>query len=247
MDDAPFIGDWHLVKNLGAGGFGLVKLWQNSKTGQKIAIKKCQVSPCQDQSSLEKLRERWKREIQYMTHELKNENIVQGLQVKPDSFLMQLNKTSQLPVLVMEYCEGGDLRTALNEHHNTSGLIESEVRSVLKCLLSAISYLHKIKISHRDIKPENCVIKTNQRGEKIYKLTDLGYAKPIDRQSLVASLVGTPEYVAPELLITDKYSNSVDYWSFGVIAFEVIAGIRPFVPHMPLAQWQVVKEAKDLA
>lgn len=159
----------------------------------------------------------------------------------------------------MEYCEGGDLRKALNEHHNTSGLIESEVRSVLKCLLSAISYLHDMKISHRDIKPENCVIKTSPQGEKIYKvrqlnfpinffykkwlystqfqLTDLGYARQIDRQSLVASLVGTPEYVAPELLITDKYSNSVDYWSFGIIAFEVIAGVRPFVPHMPLAQW----------
>lgn len=77
----------------------------------------------------------------------------------------------------------------------------------------------------------------NNENSNQFQLTDLGYAKPIDRQSLVASLVGTIEYVAPELLITDKYSNSVDYWSFGIIAFEVIAGVRPFVPHMPLAQW----------
>ena len=71
------------------------------------------------------------------------------------------------------------------------------------------------------------------------QLTDLGYAKAIDRQSLVASLVGTVEYIAPELLTTDKYSCSVDYWSFGIIAFEVITGVRPFVPHMALAQWLV--------
>lgn len=66
------------------------------------AIKKCHVSLCQDQASQEKLKERWKREIQYMTHEIKNENIVQGLVVKPDSFLMDLNKSNHtsMPALV---------------------------------------------------------------------------------------------------------------------------------------------------
>lgn len=69
------------------------------------------------------------------------------------------------------------------------------------------------------------------------QLTDLGYAKSLDRNSLQASLVGTIEYVAPELFLSDKYSCTVDYWSFGIIAFEIVTGIRPFVPHMSLAQW----------
>jgi inhibitor of nuclear factor kappa-B kinase subunit beta len=64
----------------------------------------------------------------------------------------------------------------------------------------------------------------------------LGYAKALDKQSNT-TLAGTKEYLAPELLISDKYNFSVDYWSFGIIAFEVICGCRPFVPHVSLAKW----------
>lgn len=174
-----------------------------------------------------------------MTNEIRNENIVQGIKIKPDSFLEELNRRnpSPMPVLVMEYCEGGDLRRKLNANQNTSGFGESEVRNILKCLSNAISYLHDLKITHRDIKPENIVIQVASNGQRVYKLTDLGYAKPLDFQSVVASLVGTLEYIAPELCFADKYSNTVDYWSMGIIAFEIITGSRPFVPHMPLAQW----------
>lgn len=176
-----------------------------------------------------------------MTNTINHENIVRGIKVQPQSFLQALNKPnpSSIPVLIMEYCDGGDLRRQLNNSKNTSGLPEFEVRIILKCLSNAISYLHSMKITHRDIKPENIVIKLMKNGEKVYKLTDLGYAKALDRQSLVASLVGTLEYIAPELCLTDRYSNTVDYWSFGIIANEIITGTRPFVPHMIMAQWFV--------
>lgn len=72
----------------------------------------------------------------------------------------------------------------------------------------------------------------------LFQLTDLGYARPLDIKSIQASLVGTIEYLAPELLIHDqKYNNAVDYWSMGVIAFEIMCGCRPFIPHAPVAQW----------
>jgi inhibitor of nuclear factor kappa-B kinase subunit beta len=63
----------------------------------------------------------------------------------------------------------------------------------------------------------------------------LGYAKAMSKQDN-STLAGTEEYVAPELLTSDKYSYSVDYWSFGIIAFEIICGWRPFIPHASLAK-----------
>lgn len=175
-----------------------------------------------------------------MTHRVQHENIVSGLTIKPDTFLTELNRLnpSPMPVLVMEYCECGDLRQQLNANANTSGFGERETRDILRGLGAAIAYLHTLKITHRDIKPENIVIKRDvASGRKVYKLTDLGYAKPLDHKSIVASLVGTLEYIAPELCMTDRYTNSVDYWSLGVIAFEIVTGTRPFVPHLLLAQW----------
>ena len=69
-----------------------------------------------------------------------------------------------------------------------------------------------------------------------FKLTDFGYAKRLDNNSIDASLVGTLEYIAPELIKTGRYSCSVDYWSMGVLGFEVICGCRPFMPHASIAQ-----------
>lgn len=78
------------------------------------------------------------------------------------------------------------------------------------------------------------------------QITDLGYAKQLDRQSLQASIVGTMEYLAPELLHSDKYSCSVDYWSFGLICFEICCGYRPFLPHASVARWMLnVKNKKS--
>lgn len=190
-----------------------------------------------------------------LTNIIKNENIVKTIKVEPESFLLELCRIgagggcggvkSILPVLCMEFCDGGDLRRALDNSENTCcGFNEVEVRSILKALRNAISYLHSLKITHRDIKPENIVLKRFEN-QTIYKLTDLGVAKELDRNSLNASFVGTMEYLAPELLQGGKYSNSVDYWSLGIIAFEMICGVRPFLPHCPIARWMVYAQKKN--
>ncbi|KXJ68723.1 hypothetical protein RP20_CCG002023 [Aedes albopictus] len=189
--------------------------------------------------------ERWCNEVSLMTNKVRNENIVRTVQVQPEAFLQELIKCSanKLPILCMEYCEGGDLRRVLNRVSSCSGLKELEVREILRSLRNAISYLHGLKITHRDIKPENIVLK--QVGDRVvYKLTDLGYAKALDKQSLNASLVGTVEYIAPDLIYCDRYNCSVDYWSMGIIGFEIICGIRPFSPHSIVAKWMMLVQQK---
>uniref|UniRef100_A0A336LR16 IkappaB kinase n=1 Tax=Culicoides sonorensis TaxID=179676 RepID=A0A336LR16_CULSO len=245
MDLPPFIGDWYKERSLGKGSYGNVYLWKNKKTGVNVAIKTFILSEEDEQAARQK--ERWGYEIDLLTNIIKNENIVSTIKVEPASFLTELSRVTRnkLPVLCLEYCEGGDLRRALDSSENTCcGLREIEVRSILKALRNAISYLHTLKITHRDLKPENIVLK--HEGDRIvYKLTDLGVAKELDRNSLNASFVGTMEYLAPELLHGGKYSNSVDYWSFGIIAFEIICGIRPFLPHCPIARWMVYAQKKN--
>lgn len=121
---------------------------------------------------MDKQRERCEREVDLMTNQVRHLNIVRGIKVNPETFLTELNKFNQsgMPILLMEYCEGGDLRSQLNNSKNCTGLLESEVRNVLQALKNAVYYLHSMKITHRDIKPENVVIHIAPDGRNIYKV-----------------------------------------------------------------------------
>lgn len=110
-----------------------------------------------------------------MTTKIQCANIVRtipldGLSTDFKEGLYKFNP-SGLPILVMEYCEGGDLRRLLSKNSNCSGLPEAEVRAILKALRNAISYLHDMKITHRDIKPENIVLKKSPDGGFVYKVS----------------------------------------------------------------------------
>ncbi|EGV95024.1 Inhibitor of nuclear factor kappa-B kinase subunit beta [Cricetulus griseus] len=215
-----------MKERLGTGGFGNVIRWHNQVTGEQIAIKQCrqELSP--------KNRDRWCLEIQIMRR-LNHPNVVASRDV-PEG--MQSLAPNDLPLLAMEYCQGGDLRRYLNQFENCCGLREGPILTLLSDIASALRYLHENRIIHRDLKPENIVL---QQGEQrlIHKIIDLGYAKELDQGSLCTSFVGTLQYLAPELLEQQKYTVTVDYWSFGTLAFECITGFRPFLPNWQPVQW----------
>nr|XP_031547421.1 inhibitor of nuclear factor kappa-B kinase subunit beta isoform X1 [Vicugna pacos]XP_031547422.1 inhibitor of nuclear factor kappa-B kinase subunit beta isoform X1 [Vicugna pacos] len=219
-------GAWEMKERLGTGGFGNVIRWHNQETGEQIAIKQCrqELSP--------RNRERWCLEIQIMRR-LNHPNVVAARDV-PEG--MQSLAPNDLPLLAMEYCQGGDLRKYLNQFENCCGLREGAILTLLSDIASALRYLHENRIIHRDLKPENIVL---QQGEQrlIHKIIDLGYAKELDQGSLCTSFVGTLQYLAPELLEQQKYTVTVDYWSFGTLAFECITGFRPFLPNWQPVQW----------
>uniref|UniRef100_A0AAQ4RTU5 IkappaB kinase n=1 Tax=Gasterosteus aculeatus aculeatus TaxID=481459 RepID=A0AAQ4RTU5_GASAC len=220
-------GSWELKERLGTGGFGNVTRWQNKDTEEQISIKQCR------QELSERNKERWVLEIQIMKR-LDHINVVAAREV-PEG-MQEMITTNDLPLLAMEYCQGGDLRKHLNLLENCCGMREGSVLILLRDISSALTYLHKKRIIHRDLKPENIVL---QHGEKrlIHKIIDLGYAKELDQSSLCTSFVGTLQYLAPELIEREKYTVTVDYWSFGTLVFECITGFRPFLPTWQPIPW----------
>ncbi|XP_055904092.1 inhibitor of nuclear factor kappa-B kinase subunit beta [Eupeodes corollae] len=222
--------NWKFIKELGSGAFGEVSLWTNTETGKSVAIKRCSVlfeKLALDEQS--KLKKRWQQESDWMK-DINIDNIVRACPELCADLVAEQNKTTQLPVIAMEYCDGGNLRSKLNEIENVNGFTEYDVRQVLGALRKAVYHLHdRYKITHRDIKPDNIVIKYNGEGEPIYKLTDMGYARILDKDTIVGSMVGSRNYFAPEIVESAEYKNSVDYWSMGIVAFEIICGVYPFL------------------
>lgn len=112
-------------------------------------------------------------------------------------------------------------------------------------LRQAIDFLHSnCKICHRDLKPDNIVIHRSGNGRKIFKLTDFGLARDSPEKTIQQSVVGTRHYYAPEVVDTGKYKETVDYWSMGVIAYEVATGELPFIPHQTVFNIHINIEQK---
>ncbi|KAK2158711.1 hypothetical protein LSH36_165g05037 [Paralvinella palmiformis] len=225
-------GPWLRQKVMGKGAFGSVTLWRNKETNDDLCIKQCHALELSS-----KHKEQWQKECTIML-KLRHPNVVQGLptppELEPDSL--------EIPVLALEYCEGGDLRRVLNRPENCCGLPEQQVRAITKDTSMAIEYLHKQKIVHRDLKPENIVLKPLGNNKFQYKLIDLGYAKDVSAGSICRSFVGTEQYLAPELFTTanypgQHYNSNVDYWCLGTTVFECIVGFRPFFHGVPAVQW----------
>lgn len=134
--------------------------------------------------------------------------------------------------IVMEYCKAGTLQDKIRDKF-AKGLWEKnkeiEVWNILKCLLNGMNAAHSQNIIHRDLKPGNILIHETQG----YKIGDFGLSKKcVDM--LAKSRVGTPFYMAPEILKNGMaYSHKVDFWSAGVILYEVIFGQRPYGNSLP--------------
>jgi len=124
-------------------------------------------------------------------------------------------------VLVMEQCPAGDLFDLLQNSEEAQFDVP-RARILSAQLLLALEYLHSLLIVHRDLKLENLLIAE----DGALKLADFGLAKRITSRSY--TLCGTPEYMAPELLLEKGHGKAVDYWAFGVILFELLCHESPF-------------------
>ncbi|KAK4510631.1 uncharacterized protein ATC70_005062 [Mucor velutinosus] len=128
----------------------------------------------------------------------------------------------------MEYCSMGDLNGYIKNTYQSQGMPEDIVLHFLGQLASGLKYLHDQNLIHRDIKPKNIFLVTPPTTSAInvpdVKLGDFGFAKALPKTSLAMSVLGSPIYMAPEVLKGEPYNYKADLWSLGVVLYELMTG-----------------------
>ncbi|EIN13270.1 kinase-like protein [Punctularia strigosozonata HHB-11173 SS5] len=252
------VEQFHIIAQVGQGGYGEVYLARKQETGEVCALKK--------------MRKRTLAKMDEIRHVLVERDILRATQTP---WLVKLLYAFQDPehvYLAMEYVPGGDFRTLLN---NSGVLKEEHARYYISEMFACVNELHKLGYIHRDLKPENFLVDASGH----VKLTDFGLAtgalnprlihnlkdkldkvkdnevvqrSTLERRSIYRSMraadaryadsiVGSPDYMAPEVLRGKPYTYSVDYWSLGCILFEFLAGFPPFSGGTPEETWTNLK------
>lgn len=195
-------------KRLGMGRFGIVnQVCLNKDKNQKFAIKSMQIDTILS-------------ELQLIENELDilrlvdHPNIIKHYETYNDGKYLHL---------VTELCTGGELFERILKKGKFS---EGEAAKIMEKILSAISFLHNLGICHRDLKPENFVFSSTDLDSEI-KIIDFGLSTKFVKEKHMSGIVGTPYYVAPEVL-EGVYTNACDVWSVGVILYIMLNGKPPF-------------------
>ncbi|XP_010017349.1 PREDICTED: cGMP-dependent protein kinase 2 isoform X5 [Nestor notabilis] len=139
-------------------------------------------------------------------------------------FIVKLYRTfkdSKYVYMLLEACLGGELWSLLRDRGSFD---EATTKFCVGCVTEAFDYLHHIGIIYRDLKPENLILDA----EGYIKLVDFGFAKKIGSGQKTWTFCGTPEYVAPEVILSKGHDFSVDFWSLGILVYELLTGSPPF-------------------
>ena len=190
---------------LGKGSFGEAVLATDERSGSKVVMK------TQSDKYGYAVRE------SQILETLRHRNIVRFI----DSW-----QHGDVCTIVMEYCDGGDLRAAIRRRRKCdSGFPEHIIRTWLAQLTSALYYCHVQHILHRDLKAENVLL---QRGQ--IKVADFGLSRAVDGTTAFATTrLGTPHYLPPEVYEHSPYNNRADMWCLGVLLYELLTLQRPFL------------------
>ena len=153
---------------------------------------------------------------------LKNEKLI--LQKVDNPFIVKMEYCFASPTHVyfaMEFKQGGELYRQLKKQKQFS---ENVAKFYAAQILSGLCYLHANNRMYRDMKPENILL--DREGN--CSLADFGISKVLQENESTKSFVGTPEYVAPEIVLKKGHDKSVDIWCFGILLYEMIYGVAPF-------------------
>ncbi|XP_062548507.1 cAMP-dependent protein kinase catalytic subunit beta-like [Armigeres subalbatus] len=197
--------EFDVLKTLGTGAFGVVKLIRRKNTEEYFALKILS-------------KEKIVRHKQ-LQHTVNEKRILQSVEFPFMVHLECCYKDNSYIYLVMPFICGGELFGLLRKSKRFG---EDQAKFYGAQVAMAIEYLHHMNLIYRDLKPENILIDT----KGYVKITDFGFCKVIRDRTW--TLCGTPEYLAPEVIQSKGYGKSIDWWSFGILLYEMAAGYTPF-------------------
>lgn len=217
--------DLRVLATLGVGGFGRVELVQiASDPARSFALKQMKKSQIV--------------ETRQQQHIMSEKEIMGEANC---DFIVKLYRTfkdRKYLYMLMESCLGGELWTILRDKGHFD---DSTTRFYTACVIEAFDYLHSRNIIYRDLKPENLLLDVTG----YVKLVDFGFAKRLQHGRKTWTFCGTPEYVAPEVILNRGHDISADYWSLGVLMFELLTGTPPFTGADPMKTYNIILKGID--
>lgn len=219
------LSDLRVIATLGVGGFGRVELVQLAQEkARSFALKQMKKSQIV--------------ETRQQQHIMSEKEIMSEAN---SDFIVKLFKTfkdRKYLYMLMESCLGGELWTILRDRGHFD---DGTTRFYTACVVEAFDYLHSRNIIYRDLKPENLLLDVSG----YVKLVDFGFAKKLQSGRKTWTFCGTPEYVAPEVILNRGHDISADYWSLGVLMFELLTGTPPFTGADPMRTYNIILKGID--
>eukprot|EP00286_Rhodomonas_abbreviata_P000125 CAMPEP_0181290104 /NCGR_PEP_ID=MMETSP1101-20121128/1240_1 /TAXON_ID=46948 /ORGANISM="Rhodomonas abbreviata, Strain Caron Lab Isolate" /LENGTH=316 /DNA_ID=CAMNT_0023394375 /DNA_START=45 /DNA_END=991 /DNA_ORIENTATION=+ len=205
---------------LGEGSFAKVWEGMNNETKEVVAIKMV---------SWDRLEKQQPRYVQRHKQQLRNEiECLRSLNHPNIVRLLHHQNTPKFFIMVLEFCAGGDLACAIRKRKRpVDEVLASKLISQLADGLRAMRDLNWV---HRDLKPGNLLLSTKHLEDALLKIGDFGFARGLAPESLAETWVGSPLYMAPEILTRESggYDAKADLWSVGCILFELVKGRQPY-------------------